>query len=164
MGTIRRTGAAAQASQTINGTALIGAAAGAGAAFQCSHRRLRPDEFHRAITGPGFVDVSKFKLEAALNADHVRGARWIAAGQAGSWRIRSWIPGAIVTFITTNARLLPEGRALPPRMSGRRQATCSIPPVPMARKPRRMRTVVFTPGTTQTTGTNADDLYADKLP
>ena len=158
-----QTGAAAQASQTISGTALIGAAQAQALLFNALTGVYAPTNFTARISGPVFVDVSKFKLEAALNLTTF-------AVPAGSPPAKPLVANSFLDP-WGNRYLYYYKRATPPGGPGLAAANVWQAPGYVlysagpdgAQTAPNANTGLYS-GTTQTTGTNADNLYADKLP
>jgi prepilin-type N-terminal cleavage/methylation domain-containing protein len=147
------TGASAQASQTVSGT--VGANQAQSLLFNALTGVYGPKNFTTRINGPMLVDVSKFTLEVALNANTFAiptgtppAKPLVANSFLDPWGHRylyyykstatttNWSVGAYVLYSAG-----PDGTQTAPNPN----------------------TGLYT-GTTQTSGTNADNLYADKLP
>lgn len=157
-----QTGAAAQASQTITGTAVIGAAQAQALLFNALTGVYAPANFNTRINGPTVVDVSKFTLEAALNPTTF-------AIPIGSPPVKPLVPNSFLD--PWGHRYLYYYRRAAPAVAGPIVANLwqaggyvlySAGP-DGAQTPPNVNTGLYS-GTTQTTGTNADNLYADKLP
>ena len=156
-----QTGAAAQASQTV--TATIGATQAQALLFNAITGVYAPTNFTVRVNGPVFVDVSKFTLEVALNT--------------ATFAIPTGSPP--VKQPVANSFLDPWGhrylyyykRATPPPASGQPVTSPWLAPAyvlysagPDGAQTLPPVTTGLYAGTTQTSGTNADNIYADKLP
>jgi prepilin-type N-terminal cleavage/methylation domain-containing protein len=151
-----QTGAAAQASPTITGTAVIGSTQAQALLFNALTGVYAPTNFTTRINGPTFVDVSKFSLEAALNPTTF-------AVPTGSPPTKPLVANAFLDpwgnrYLyyyknPRNAAAWPVGHGFVLYSAG----------PDGAQTPPNVNTGLYT-GATQTTGANADNHYADKLP
>lgn len=147
------TGAAGQASQTV--TTAVGSNQAQSLLFNALTGVYGPKNFTTRLNGPSLIDVSKFSLEVALNLNTFAiptgsppAKPLVANAFLDPWGHRylyyykttatttNWSVGAYVLYSAG-----PDGAQTAPNPN----------------------TGLYT-GTTQTTGTNADNLYADKLP
>ena len=156
-----QTGAAAQANAAV--TATIVATQAQALLFNALTGVYAPTNFTTRVNGPIFVDVSKFSLEAALNAT--------------TFAIPTGAPP--VKQPVANSFLDPWGhrylyyykRATAPLANGQPVTSPWLAPAYVlysagpdgAQTPPPVTTGLYA-GTTQTSGTNADNIYADKLP
>lgn len=157
-----QTGAAAQASQTITGTALIGAAQAQSLLFNALTGVYGPASFTTRLSGPTLVDVSKFTLEAALNATTFA----IPAGAPPAKPVvaNSFLDPWGNRYLYYYKRASPAGGGAAAANSWQAPGFVLYSAGPDgAQTPPNANSGLYT-GTTQTTGTNADNLYADKLP
>ena len=156
-----QTGAAAQANSTV--TATIGATQAQALLFNALTGVYAPTNFALRVNGPIFVDVSKFALEVALNTSTFG----IAVGAPPA---KQPIPNAFLDS-WGHRYLYYYKRATPPPANGLPVASTWLAPAYVlysagpdgAQTPPNITTGLYT-GTTQTSGTNADNLFADKLP
>jgi hypothetical protein len=122
-----------------------------------------PTNFTARLNGPTLVDVSKFSLEAALNATTF-------AVPTGSPPTKPLVANAFLDP-WGNRYLYYYKRAAPVAAVATIVASLWQAPGYVlysagpdgAQTPPNVNTGLY-PGTTQATGTNADNLYADKLP
>jgi prepilin-type N-terminal cleavage/methylation domain-containing protein len=155
------TGAAAQATPVF--TTAIGSTQAQALLFNALTGVYGPADFRTRLNGPTLIDVSKFALELPLTAT--------------TFAVPTGSPPA--KPLVANSFLDPWGRRylyyykrpLPPVIAG-----VAVPNIWQApgyvlysagpdgtQTPPNVNTGLYT-GTTQITGTNADNLYADKLP
>jgi prepilin-type N-terminal cleavage/methylation domain-containing protein len=158
-----QTGSAAQAAAVF--TATIGATQAQALLFNALTGVYGPTNFTTRINGPTLVDVSKFALEATLTANTFA----VATGSPPAK------PSVANSFIDPwgNRYLYYYKRATPGVGGVGAAIVASLWQAPSyvlysagpdgAQTPPNVNTGLYT-GTTQTTGTNADNLYADKLP
>ncbi len=157
-----QTGAAAQASQTITGTTVIGATQAQALLFNALTGVYGPANFSVRLNGPTVIDVSKFSLEAALTATTFAvptGSPPAKPLVANSF-LDPW--GRRYLYYYKRATPATPGGAAPTLWQASGYVLYSAGP-DGAQTPPNVNTGLYT-GTTQTTGTNADNLYADKLP
>ena len=156
-----QTGAAGQANAAV--TATVGSAQAQALLFNALTGVYAPTNFNTRVNGPIFVDVSKFTLEVAL----------VTATFAVPTGTPPTKPLVANSFLDPwgNRYLYYYKRPTPASVPGQAvQSNWSAPAYVLysagpdgAQTPPNANTGLYT-GTTQTTGTNADNLYADKLP
>jgi prepilin-type N-terminal cleavage/methylation domain-containing protein len=151
-----QTGAAAQANAAV--TSTIGSTQAQALLFNALTGVYGPTNFTTRLNGPTLIDISKFSLEVTFTA-----------AQLTTFAIPTGSPPA--KPLVANAFLDPWGnRYLYYYKNARSTASWQAPAYVLysagpdgAQTPPSVSTGLYS-GTTQTTGTNADNLYADKLP
>ena len=156
-----QTGAAAQASAAV--TATIAATQAQALLFNALTGVYAPTNFTARVTGPVFVDVSKFTVEGTLNT--------------ATFAVPVGLPPTKVPVASSfldpwgNRYLYYYKRATPPPAGGQPVTSTWLASAFVlysagpdgAQTPPNVTTGLYT-GTTQTSATNADNIYADKLP
>jgi len=156
-----QTGAAGQANAAVTGA--VGSAQAQALLFNALTGVYAPTNFTTRVNGPIFIDVSKFTLEIAL----------VPASFAVPTGTPPTKPLVANSFLDPwgNRYLYYYKRPTPATVAGQTpQNSWNAPAYVLysagpdgAQTPPNTNTGLYT-GTTQTTGTNADNLYADKLP
>jgi hypothetical protein len=121
-----------------------------------------PTNFTTRVNGPTFVDVTKFALEAAINLNTF--AVPIGSPPAKQPVANSFIDPWGHRYLYYYKRAAPGGTGPAPATAWQAASYVLYSAGPDgAQTPPNTNTGIYA-GTTQTTGTNADNLYADKLP
>ncbi len=151
-----QTGAAAQANATV--TSTVGSTQAQALLFNALTGVYGPTNFTTRLNGPTLIDLSKFSLEVTFTT-----------AQLATFAIPTGSPPA--KPLVANSFLDPWGnRYLYYYKNARSTASWQAPAYVLysagpdgAQTPPSVSTGLYS-GTTQTTGTNADNIYADKLP
>lgn len=154
-----QTGSAAQAAAVVGAT--IGATQAQALLFNALTGVYAPTNFTARVNGPTLIEVSKFSLEQPLTAAQLTTFA-VATGSPPTKPVvaNSFIDPWGNRYLYYYKRAAPAGVASPWQAPS--YVLYSAGPDGL-QSPPNVNTGIYT-GTTQTTVTNADNLYADKLP